>query len=159
MELDDKEHEASPPSYDRQVVQSARIKPQARLLHDPAVTFEEYHYYALRTREEEKQFESPKLRWREIINGKANKDAGPIDGKVSEANFANEVTRLQITDEEWTNASRAMRTASCTLCFRTSSALLRLFLGSQDMLREQATPKTGRTSQVVSKRDMLTPKS
>ncbi len=155
MELDDKEHEGSPPSYDQQVVQSTRIKPQARLIHDPAVTFEEYHYYALRTREEEKHFESPKLRWREIINGTANKDAAHIDGKVPEANFANEVTRLQITDEEWTNASRAMRTASCMLCFRSSSAILGLFLGSQDMLREQA----GRKSQVVSRRDMLTPKS
>jgi hypothetical protein len=29
------------------------ISPQQRLLHDPAVTFEEYHYYALRTRAEE----------------------------------------------------------------------------------------------------------
>ena len=29
------------------------IRPQHRLLHDPAVTFEEYHYYALKTRAEE----------------------------------------------------------------------------------------------------------
>lgn len=28
-------------------------RPQHRLLHDPAVTFEEYHYYALKTRAEE----------------------------------------------------------------------------------------------------------
>jgi len=27
--------------------------PQQRLLHDPEVTFEEYHYYALKTRAEE----------------------------------------------------------------------------------------------------------
>ena len=97
------------------------IKPRARLLHDPAVTFEEYQYYARRTREDEKHFESPKLRWREIINRRTNNDAHQIDagadGIVPEVNFANEKNRLQITDEEWTNASRAMRTASSGAAF------------------------------------------
>lgn len=32
---------------------SAYIRPQHRKLHDPAVSFEEYHYYALLTRAEE----------------------------------------------------------------------------------------------------------
>ena len=102
-----------------QVTQSTYIKPQARLLHDPAVTFEEYQYYAWRTREVEKHLESPQLRWRQIINPRTNKEApqndAEPDGNVSQANFANEGERLQITDEEWTNASRAMRTASCQL--------------------------------------------
>ena len=40
-------------------------------------------------------------------------------------------------------------TKGCKSCFRRSSAVLRLFLGSEQMLREQATPETGRTSQVV----------
>ena len=106
----------SPDEQHVTTVQSTFTKPQARLLHDPAVTFEEYHYYARRTREEEKNLEAPKLRWREIINGKTGKDAQQIDGgaegKVPEVNFANEENRLQITDQEWTNASRAMRTAS-----------------------------------------------
>ena len=31
----------------------AYVTPQMRLLHDPNVTFEEYHYYALKTRAEE----------------------------------------------------------------------------------------------------------
>ena len=101
----------------QQVTQSTYIKPQARLLHDPAVTFEEYQYYAWRTREEEKHFESPHLQWRQIIDPKANKEAHQHDSdpdvNVPQANFANEGDRLQITDEEWTNASRAMRTASC----------------------------------------------
>ena len=100
-----------------QVVQSSYIKPQARLLHDPAVTFEEYHYYARRTREEEHHLAPPKLPWREIISSRTNKDASQIDndadGKVPQVNLANEADRLQISDEEWTNASRAMRTASC----------------------------------------------
>ena len=113
--------DVSPPAYEQQVAQSSHIKPQARLLHDPAVTFEEYHYYARRTREEEEHLGSPKLRWREIINRSTNKavrqtDAG-ADRKVSEVNFAIEQNRLHITDEEWTNASRAMRTASWGAAF------------------------------------------
>lgn len=107
-----------------QVAQSNYIKPQARLLHDPAVTFEEYQYYARRTREEEKHLESPKLRWREIINRKNTEDARQINAgldhnawKVPEVNFANESNRLQVTDEEWRNASRAMRTASSGAAF------------------------------------------
>ena len=115
--MDDKEVAGSP--NEQQVAQ--RIKPQARLLHDPAVTFEEYQYYARRTREEEKHLISPKLRWRQIINRTTNEDAGQIDAgadsKVPEVNFANEGNRLQITDEEWTNASRAMRTASSGAAF------------------------------------------
>lgn len=111
--IDDKEF-ADPPQ--EQYV----IKPQTRLLHDPAVTFEEYQYYARRTREEEKHLESPKLRWREIINRRTNQDPRQVDAGdpiVPEVNFSNEENRLQITDEEWTNASRAMRTASSGAAF------------------------------------------
>ena len=106
------------------VAQSTYIKPQARLLHDPAVTFEEYQYYARRTREEEKDIESPKLQWREIINRRTNKGtrqndigADGTNGKVAQVNFAKEEDRLQITDAEWTNASRATRTASSGAAF------------------------------------------
>ena len=120
--MDDKGSAGS--SDGQQVAQNTYIKPQARLLHDPAVTFEEYQYYARRTREEEKQIESPKLRWREIIHRRTNENAPSIDAgadhqkrKVPELNFAHEGNRLQITDEEWTNASRAMRTASSGAAF------------------------------------------
>lgn len=58
-----------------QSTQSTCIKPQARLLHDPAVTFEEYQYYVWRTREEEKHLESPHLRWRQIIHSQTNEEA------------------------------------------------------------------------------------
>lgn len=118
--MDEKELAAPPYEHEQQVAQSTYIKPQARLLHDPAVTFEEYQFYAQRTREEQKNLESPKLRWREIINRSTNKDAHQIDadyGKVSRVNFANDENRLQITDDEWTNASRAMRTASWGAAF------------------------------------------
>ncbi|KAK4692319.1 hypothetical protein P7C71_g4858, partial [Lecanoromycetidae sp. Uapishka_2] len=117
--MDEKRIADSPDEH--QVVQSTYIKPQERLLHDPAVTFEEYQYYARRTREEEKLLESPKLRWREIINRKTTKNAHPIDsgpdGAMLEVNFTNEKHRIEITDEEWRNASRAMRTASWGAAF------------------------------------------
>lgn len=119
--MDEKKKEFAGSPDEQQVAQSTYISPQARLLHDPAVTFEEYQYYARRTREEEKHLESPKLRWREIINRSTNKDARPIeaaaDGNVPEVNFAHESDRLQITSDEWTNASRAMRTASSGAAF------------------------------------------
>ena len=102
-------------------IQSVYIKPQARLLHDPAVSFEEYQYYARRTRDQERHLEAPKLRWRQILKNKTSKDVSSpdasSDGKVPDINFARQEGRLQITDEEWTNASRAMRTASSGAAF------------------------------------------
>lgn len=123
--MDDKTiaHQETPSSPDEpKVVQSTYIRPQERKLHDPDIPFEEYQFYAQRTREEEKHLVSPKLRWREIINRKTNPeahdiDAGPDPEKVPDVNFANHDKRIQITDEEWTNASRAMRTASWGACF------------------------------------------
>ena len=111
---------------EKQVVQSTYIKPQARLLHDPDITFEEYRYYAKRTREEQDHLEPPKLRWREIINRATHKDDGApqVDAVpdetidyVPEIDFGSKESRLHISDEEWSNASRAMRTASCKLAF------------------------------------------
>ena len=52
---------------DRHVVQTTYIKPQARKLHDPDVTFEEYYYYACKTRAEEKNLSEPKIQWRELM--------------------------------------------------------------------------------------------
>ncbi|OCK74275.1 hypothetical protein K432DRAFT_409998 [Lepidopterella palustris CBS 459.81] len=112
-------------SSGRLVVQSNYIKPQARGLHDPNITFEEYHYYALKTREEEKGLASPKLNWRELILRKKslrnadddpNSERNPVKHHT-EVNFANRENRLEISDEEWTNASRAFRTASWGACF------------------------------------------
>ena len=106
------------------------IKPQARKLHDSAVSFEEYHWYALRTREEERSLPAPRIDWREILLRKkptrdiaerdANGSNGPSDpGKqqVPTAKLVDSHQRADITDEEWTNASRAFRTASRGACF------------------------------------------
>ncbi|KAL9086648.1 MAG: hypothetical protein Q9159_004057 [Coniocarpon cinnabarinum] len=110
---------------EKHVVSSEYIKPQARRLHDPDVKFEEYRYYALRTREEEKHLESPKLRIRQLLSRRTTAEAAS-DRKDSasepqpiptELNLANRENRLHISDEEWTNASRALRTASWGAAF------------------------------------------
>lgn len=112
---------ASPPGF-------GYIRPQARKLHDPDVTFEEYHYYALQTREEERATPKPKTSiWREIVlrkkpeahhNNDEPSDAAAVgDITSNNVNFAHRANRAEITDEEWSNASRAFRTASAGACF------------------------------------------
>lgn len=111
---------------------STAIKPQHRRLHDPDVTFEEYHYYALRTREEEKSSaEGPKETFfQSFFGGRGgHQDASPggssppayTDAKnydaATKVNLADRANRLEITDEEWTNASRMLRTATWGACF------------------------------------------
>jgi hypothetical protein len=96
------------------------IKPQGRKPHDPDVSFEEYHYYAARTREEEQTLERPKTNWREIMLRKKapnlieSTTAGRSD--LTEKDFSSVANRLEISDEEWTNASRAFRTAGWGAC-------------------------------------------
>lgn len=97
----------------QEVVQSTYIRPQARKPYDPDVTFEEYHYYAQRTREEEATYEAPKLSWRDFVSKK--KPHGVEESHLEAKDF-NADHRLHISDEEWTNASRAFRSASWGAC-------------------------------------------
>lgn len=106
----------------QEVVQSSYIKPQARKPYDPDVTFEEYHYYANKTREEESTYEPPKLSLRDL-GGKKPPDSGEKP-HLSETDFADE-NRLHISDEEWTNASRAFRSASWGACKYKYSRIIR----------------------------------
>lgn len=111
---------ADVPTSFGQTAMSTYIKPQARAVHDSSVTFEEYYYYAQRTREEEKNIVSPVLNWREIILRKkgASTETDPANEvHLTADDFANRENRATITDEEWTNASRAYRTASWGACF------------------------------------------
>lgn len=110
--LDD--HRGSSP-----IAPSGYIKPQARLPHDPAVTFEEYHWYALRTREQEKGYEAPKTNWKGLILRNKKKEPADVANlqQASDRKFSTAEGRLEITDEEWTNASRAFRTASWGACW------------------------------------------
>jgi hypothetical protein len=116
--MDEKRISTDPPSS-LDVVRSGYIKPQHRKPHDPDVSFEEYYYYAQRTRKEEMTLEAPSLRWREVllrkktVHNEINGDSGMY---VSEDILADTKHRLEITDEEWTNASRMFRTASWGAC-------------------------------------------
>ncbi|KAI3129358.1 transcriptional regulator family: Fungal Specific TF [Penicillium roqueforti] len=91
------------------------IKPQARDAYDPNITFEEYHYYSKKTREEEELLEPPVLNIRQLLSGKKTEE-GPIT-TLTEKDFSTRERRLAITDEEWTNASRSLRSASWGACF------------------------------------------
>ena len=125
-EMDEKHDEITAPPVGGHVVQATYIKPQARKLYDRDVSFEEYHYYALQTREEEQHYEPPTLNWRELIlRKKKAHDAGGQTNGAAEApakdhfdtNFANREKRMHISDEEWANASRAFRTAGWGAAF------------------------------------------
>ena len=112
------------------------ISPQRRLLHDPNVTFEEYRYYAEKTRAEESALKDaevgktgfmqvlfpPKSSPQPIVEAQAA--VGELDEKgtarrrsSANANLADRSTREVISMEEWTNASRAFRTATWAACF------------------------------------------
>jgi hypothetical protein len=93
------------------------IRPQHRKLHDSSVTFEEYHYYAEQTRAEEDSFGGRETGWLSIVF--PSKSDGGVQqtttngGKdASTINYSSRATRMTITDDEWTNASRALRTAT-----------------------------------------------
>lgn len=98
------------------------IRPQMRKIHDTRVTFEEYHYYAQKTRAEEDA-----LAEQEGSKGKVGllqilfptkSGSGAGDAKHSgNYNMSTVEKRAQITDEEWTNASRALRTATTGAIF------------------------------------------
>lgn len=110
--------EQSPPisdSPDHHVVAYDYIKPQHRKLHDPDVTFEEYYHYAQKTREEEKDLEPPGLQFMALLRGK--KETRVDSTTQINANLSKEENRMQITDQEWIDASRAFRNASWGAAF------------------------------------------
>lgn len=106
-------------------MQSTYIKPQARRLHDADITVEEYYYYAQKTREEQKGLTSPSLRWAELVKrtkqpndmNTADAAAANAEKNHTEVNLTDPQVRMQISDEEWSNASRAFRTASWGAAF------------------------------------------
>ena len=103
----------------------AYTRPQMRLLHDPTVTFEEYLYYAQQTRAEEETHAINQTEERGFLSTifptKSGKGAGMDEkrrpSKVPAVNISDLGVRQQISDEEWTNASRATRTATVGAIF------------------------------------------
>lgn len=101
-----------------QVGYSGPIKPQQRPLHDPNVTFEEYYYYAQQTRADEDRHPRHGREtsvWSMLFPSKSDGGvtrAGETGGEVEKMNLGDPSLRATISDEEWANASRAMRTAT-----------------------------------------------
>jgi hypothetical protein len=88
-----------------------------RKLHDRSVTFEEYHYYAQQTRAEEEMLTEKETGVMSIIFPSKNDKGVQLETKnvtrdASTMNTSNVENRNLITEEEWVNASLALRTAS-----------------------------------------------
>lgn len=120
---------------------STIIKPQHRRLHDTDVKFEEYMWYAEKTRASELIDDGPPVAegkpsiWQVITRKKNRKniqdvqddkvrsdsDLTPESSKIrrtsTNVNLSKASNRMEITDEEWTNASRMLRTATWGACF------------------------------------------
>ena len=106
-----------------------------RLLCDPSITFDEYRYYAELTRNEERETaktepatvgimqmlfptkSSPGVQQISASPGSRGSSGDGIEEKELSPVKSDRQIRVSITDTEWTNASRAMRTASGAACF------------------------------------------
>lgn len=93
------------------------LRPQHRKLHDPTVTFEEYHHYAQLTRAEEDSLGGQETGVLSMLfpsksDGGVQQTTTNVTKDASTMNYSDQANRLTITDEEWTNASRALRTAT-----------------------------------------------
>ena len=88
------------------------IRPKDRKPYDPTVTFEEYNYYAKKTREEEKAYDAPSINFRALLpSGKKDKS------DVESSSWAEaEAGRVEITDKEYADANRLLRLASWGSC-------------------------------------------
>jgi hypothetical protein len=114
------------------------IPPSNRLLHDPNVSFYEYMHYAKLTREEEEETfrtDPPTQGIMQVLfptksaggvtpiaispgNGASEKEVVPAEKNgTSEKEVGVPQQRIEISEAEWTNASRAVRTASGSACF------------------------------------------
>ncbi|KAL9055933.1 MAG: hypothetical protein Q9162_003229 [Coniocarpon cinnabarinum] len=91
-----------------------------RALHDRSIMFEEYYHYAQHARAEEEESRLANDEKRGILStifpAKSGKGAGGVDGRrqslVPQVNTSASEKRATVSDEEWANASRAVRTAS-----------------------------------------------
>jgi Transmembrane amino acid transporter protein len=101
------------------------ILPKHRKLHDTGVSFEEYNYYAQKTREEQKSLSKvdKSLRTKRDIlfrrNKPVNNDFSPSPEKGESIDNTNRRPsgRFSVSEEEWNDASRLMRTARAGACF------------------------------------------
>jgi hypothetical protein len=97
-------------------------RPQMRALHDPTVSFEEYHYYANQSRAIENAEVVPKRQNRGFLSTIIPDIGQSTDEKrraslVPGVNVSDRDQHATVTDEEWINASRAVRTATAGAIF------------------------------------------
>ncbi|KXL49116.1 hypothetical protein M433DRAFT_7937 [Acidomyces richmondensis BFW] len=107
-------------SRDPNVVESkpGAIAPRLRRLYDSKVSFQEYQYYAQLTRTEQENAPKPeagKNLLAYLIPSLQRVEEQSYE--LSNLNSSNPAVRVTITDEEWANASRALRTASAGAVF------------------------------------------
>lgn len=96
------------------------IRPQHRQLYDCNVSIEEYLYYAERTRADQnltsRVNNSAKIPlYKVIFPPKSN--ATELEEKMANANTNTASQRAMISDDEWTNASKALRNATAMAIF------------------------------------------
>jgi hypothetical protein len=95
---------------------SEKNRPQHRKLYDPKVSFEEYIYYAQRTRVDQDVTSKTETNrdkvslLKVLFPPKTNKVE--LSDKMANLNTSIASQRAVVTDEEWTNASKAMRNAT-----------------------------------------------
>jgi len=98
---------------------SGAIRPQMRKLHDSSITYEEYAYYAAKTRQEEDMHAGERGGTTIVgvlVPGASSKGDSDMR-KASVTDYSTAEKRAHISDEEWTNASRALRTATTSAIF------------------------------------------
>ena len=128
------------PRLSSERVEQSYVRPQHRKPHDPTITFEEYHHYANLARAEEDSLSKKDLGdttfFSLILPSKNLKGdvvhSSPPAGNGEKAENGEEKIpathdhnahnldaseRLHVTDDEWTNASRALRTATWAAIF------------------------------------------
>lgn len=91
------------------------IRPQHRKLYDHSVTFEEYLYYAKKTRLDQDSLERSdagrKVSLLKVMFPPKSSRA-QLDEKMGHLNTSVPSQRAIVTDDEWMNASKALRNAT-----------------------------------------------
>lgn len=112
---------ASTPEEGKEVrkhVEQRAIPPKMRKLHDSAVTFQEYQHYASLTRADQDQMPKSTAGKNLLFYLIPNlQNVGIEKYELTKVNTSDDAQRMNITDEEWINASRALRTASSGAVF------------------------------------------
>lgn len=98
--------------------ENGAIPPKMRLLHDRDVTFHEYHHYAQLTRQDQDNAPKPTAGKNFLVYLVPNLQKVEKETfRLTDTNYADPSKRMNISDEEWVNASRAFRTASAGAVF------------------------------------------